>query len=140
MSRERRVAGVALALHLVANLAHGVPHGAIPVPLAAWQWAFVSSVVFLGPVVGFELLRRGREVAGTSLFAGAMAASLAFGLYFHFGPPNPDHVHAVAGVPWGGLFRSTATLVAVVDAVGALVGVWLLSDSSKSLFRPTRWP
>lgn len=129
--RTLRTPGVALGLHLVVNVAHGVAHAAIPVSLAPWQWTFVVVVVFLGPVVAFELLRRGRAVVGATLFAVSMAASLAFGLVFHFGPPNPDHVHAVAGQPWAGTFRTTATLVAVSDAIGVLVGIWLLSDASR---------
>jgi hypothetical protein len=126
-------------VHLVASVAPGVPQAAIPVPLAAWQRTFVLVVVLLGPMAGFELLRRGRGVTGATLFAGTMAASLAFGLYFHFGPPNPDDVHAVAGKGLGRAFRTTATLVAVVDAIGALVGVWLLSNPSENLSRPTQW-
>jgi hypothetical protein len=124
MARDRRVAALALGLHLVANAAHGVPHTAIPVPLAPWQWAFVFGGIVLAPVAAFALLRRGRARAGASLFAVSMAASLAFGAYFHYATPNPDHVNAVPAGPWRGPFRATALLV-VADALGVLVGAWL---------------
>ncbi|MFC4450285.1 hypothetical protein [Halorussus aquaticus] len=138
MAGKTRVAALALGVHVVANLAHGVPHLAAPVPLAPWQSAFVVGVVLLAPLVGFQLLRRGRPRGGAWLFAVSMAASLAFGLTFHFGVPNPDHVDAVAAGPWHRPFGTTATLVAVTDAVGVLVGLWLVSkipDSSVGVGR-----
>ncbi|WP_137287501.1 hypothetical protein [Halorussus salinisoli] len=132
MARELQVAALAVGLHLVANLAHGVPHLAAPVPLATWQWAFVFAVVVLAPLVAFGLLWHGRPRGGAWLIAVSMAASLAFGLYFHFGVPNPDHVDAVRAGPWHRPFRTTATLVAAVDAVAALVGLWLVSEAPDS--------
>ena len=132
MTRQFRVAALAVGLHTAASAAHGVPHAVIPVPLAPWQWAFVYGVIVLAPLVALGLLWRGREAAGATLLAVSMAASLAFGVYFHFVAPTPDHVGAVPAGPWRGPFRVTALLVAVTDAVGALVGVRLLGSSRRN--------
>lgn len=132
MARELTVAALAVVLHLVANAAHGLPHAEAPVPLAAWQWAFVYAVVLLAPVVALGSLWRGRPRAGAGLLAVSMAASLAFGLYFHFGVPNPDHVDAVSAGPWREPFRATAILVVLTDAIGAFVGVRLASNATGS--------
>ncbi|UPV74281.1 hypothetical protein M0R89_17305 [Halorussus limi] len=132
MVRKLAVATLTVVLHLAANAAHGVPHAAIPVPLAAWQRAFVFGVVALAPLVALGFLWRGQSRAGAGLLAVSMAASLAFGLYFHFGAPNPDHVDAVRAGPWRSPFRTTAVLVAAIDAVGALVGLWLAYEAPDS--------
>lgn len=131
MARKLTVAALAVVLHLVANAAHGLPHAEAPVPLAAWQWAFVYSVVLLTPVVALGVLWRGRPRAGAGLLAASMAASLVFGLYFHFGVPNPDHVDVVRAGPWREAFRATAVLIALTDAIGVLVGVWVASNAAK---------
>lgn len=129
MARNLTVAALVVVLHLVANAAHGLPHAEAPVPLAAWQWAFVYVVVLLAPVVALGVLWRGRPRAGAGLLAASMTASLVFGLYFHFGVPNPDHVDAVRAGPWRGTFRATAVLIALMDAIGAFVGVRLASNA-----------
>ncbi|WP_227352717.1 hypothetical protein [Haladaptatus salinisoli] len=125
MTRKRTVAAVALGAYLLANLAHGVPHAAVPVPLTPFQSAFVAAVT-LAPIVGFVLLLRGSERLGSAVFVVSMAASLAFGVYFHFLVPNPDSVRAVSG-PWSGPFFLTAALVAAAGAAGVVAGAWPLN-------------
>lgn len=132
MTRRRRVAVLAVGVHAVASAAHGVPHAAIPVPLAAWQWAFVFGVVVFAPLAALGLLWRGATTVGAALLAASMAASLAFGVYFHFAVPNPDHVHAVRAGPWRSSFRATALAVALADAAGVVVGVGLASGSRRT--------
>ncbi|NHN58904.1 MULTISPECIES: hypothetical protein [Halorussus] len=127
MARELRVAALAVGLHTAASAAHGVPHAAIPVPLSRWQWAFVYGVIVLAPLVALGLLWRGQEATGATALAVSMAASLVFGVYFHFVAPNPDHVGAISAGPWRGPFRMTALSAAVTDALGVLVGAWLVT-------------
>jgi hypothetical protein len=137
MVRRLREAAVTVGLHVVANAAHGVPHAAAPVPLAPWQSAFVFGVVLSAPLAALGLLWTGgpeRTRVGAVLFSISMAASLVFGLYFHFVVPNPDHVSTVSAGPWRGPFRATAVLVALVDAVGVAVGIRIASNAAG---RPT---
>lgn len=132
MTRQLRVAALAVGLHAAASAAHGVPHAAVPVPLAPWQWAFVYGVIVLAPLVALGLLRRGKVEVGGTLLAVSMAASLLFGVYFHFVAPTPDHVGAVPAGPWRGPFRVTALVAAIVDAVGVFVGVRLMDGRWRS--------
>ncbi|WP_423743324.1 hypothetical protein V5735_09625 (plasmid) [Haladaptatus sp. SPP-AMP-3] len=122
MARELSV-GVTLGAYLVVNLAHGVPHVAVPVPLTPFQSTFVVLIVTLAPVVGFVLLWRGAERIGSAVFATSMVASLVFGVYYHFIVSNPDNVHAVNG-PWQSAFVTSAALVAIADAAGVAIGAW----------------
>lgn len=115
MTRRVTLAGV-VAVHLLATLAHGAVHAAVPVALSSGQGAFVALVVVLAPATGVAFARRGDDAAG----AAVVALSLAFGLLFHFAVPNPDHVHAVGGA-WSESFSATAALMAAVDGAGALV-------------------
>ncbi|WP_227375427.1 hypothetical protein [Haladaptatus halobius] len=124
MTGKLTVAAVALGAYLLVNLAHGVPHAAVPVPLMPFQSAFVVGVATIAPVVGFVLLWRGRERLGSAVFVASMAASLAFGVYFHFLVPNPDNVHSVGG-SWREPFFLTAALVAAAGSGGTVVGAWL---------------
>lgn len=131
MKRNTKTAAAVVALHAAVNAGHGIPHAAIPVPLAAWQWAFVVAVVGVAPPVSVWALWRGRRKLGAVLLAVSMAASLAFGLYFHFVAPTNDHVAAIPAGPWQVPFRATALLAVVVDAVGVLLGVRMTSDSRR---------
>lgn len=134
MARGVRVAAVIVGLHTAANLGHGVPHAAVPVELATGQRAFVVAIVLTAPLFALGLLWRGRNRTGASLLVASMAASLLFGLYHHFAVPNPDHVHSVLVGPWRDAFRTTAVLVAVVDAVGVVAGlrIWIQVSASSS--------
>jgi hypothetical protein len=122
---------VALAVHLVVSLAHGIPHAAIPVPLTPAQWTFVGVVITLGPIVGFALAWRGRVEVGAALYALAMLGAFAFGVYHHFLIPNPDHTTAVPAGPWRIPFIWTAVLVAISEGAGVVVGIgWLVGRNA----------
>lgn len=122
---ERRLATVAVGLILAAGLAHGLPHVAVPVPLADWQAAYVLLSSVLGPLAALALVWRGRVRAGGALLAASMAAAFAFGLSHHFLLANPDNVAAVPAGVWQRPFQATAALVETVELVGLLAGVWL---------------
>lgn len=115
-----RAAGVVVGLHYAANLAHGVVHAGVPVPLTGGQTAFVALVVTVAPAVGLLLLWRDRVVPGWAFLAAVLAASFVFGVVFHYVLATPDHVGAVPAGPWQLPFSATAALVALVDGGGAL--------------------
>ncbi|MSP62562.1 MAG: hypothetical protein EXR72_19970 [Myxococcales bacterium] len=60
---------------------------------------------------------------GAILLTLAMAGALAFGVYHHYVAISVDHVDHL---PMGdhGLFRATAIVLAIAEAVGAAAGAW----------------
>jgi len=62
-----------------------------------------------------------------------MLAALLFGVMFHYVLPGPDHVAYVPAGPWQLLFQVATGLLALREAIGAVVG-WLV------LYRLSRAP
>lgn len=116
---------VAAGLHLAVNLAHGLPHGLAPVPLQAWQNAFVAAVVVAGPPVGLWVAWRGYRRVGGGLVAVTGLGSFLFGTYFHFFSDSPDNVTRVGGA-WATPFLVTAVLISVAALGVVVTGAMLL--------------
>lgn len=124
---DRRVALAAvLGLHLATALVHGSTHALVPVRLAPWQDVLVLATVFVGPVLGILLDRRGHPL-GIPLFTLSMAGAFLLGGALHFVVENPDHVAAIPASPWRLAFQVSAVGVAVTPAAGAVLGAryWL---------------
>ncbi len=113
------------AVRLVVAFVHGHAHGMLAVPLAPWQDAFVWLVVLIAPTVALILMWTRPRAVVAWVLAGLLAAGWMFGLYFHFGPPNPDHVTVVPEMPGHDLFGTTAIALAVVEPVVAPAAAWL---------------
>lgn len=107
------------------NLAHGWAHDALSVPLAHWQHGFVWMVILLGPLGAMIWLWVRPGVAAAWTLAGLIAAGWIFGLYFHFGPVNPDHVSTMPQGSDGALFVRTAIGLAVIEPVLAAAATWM---------------
>ena len=115
---------LAAALATLANLAHGGSHAGQQVPLAVWQWVFVTVVVFCAPVFAAGLLWTWPRLLGAWLLLSSMAASLVFGVALRFLIDGPDNVlshHPGAG---RAVFAATAVLVALSGVLGAGTGAW----------------
>lgn len=117
--------GIVLALHLLFQTVHGVPHVAIPIVLSTGLLALVALFVFALPVAGVALVRRGRDRLGVAVFTGSMAVSLVLVGVLHFVVPNPDHVASVPAGTWRLPFQVTAAALVVPDVVGVALGAWL---------------
>ena len=122
---------LAAGLATLANVAHGGSHAGQQVPLASWQWAYVVVVIFCAPIVAAALLWTRLRVAGAWLLFSSMAASLAFGLVFHFLIGGPDNAFSRHHGPGHVGFAATAVLVALSQAVGAGTGAWAVSQLSR---------
>lgn len=118
-------AGAALAavviVHLLVSLVHGAAHSGANVALGPAGTLFVYVVILAGPLVGLAVAWRQPRI-GAAVVALTMAGSLVFGLVNHFIIQGTDHVAQVA-VAWRSLFASTAALLAVIEAAGAVIGV-----------------
>lgn len=124
-------AGLAVvALHYAANLAHGIAHWGVPVVLTDAQTAFVVLVVGLAPVGSLWLVRQGRQGLAWASLAMILAASLLFGLAFHYLLDAADHVANVPSGVWHGPFVGTAALIALVDGGGGALSLWFAKQSS----------
>ncbi len=108
-----------VALHLIVSVVHGSAHAGARVPLSPAANAFVFAVILAGPPIGVALAWPAPRV-GSWVVVATMAASLVFGLINHFAIPSPDHVSHV-DPEWRVLFASTAALLAVTEAAGAVV-------------------
>lgn len=121
--RWGRVLVGVLGLHLVVSVAHGSVHGLAPVPQPPWQQALVLTTVFVGPIAGVALVRRGHPL-GVGLFTVSMAAGLLLGGILHFLVENPDHIHRVPANQWRPFFEASALGVFLTGTLGTLTGIW----------------
>jgi len=109
-----------VVLHLIVTAGHGWAHGA-GVALGWASLAFVVVVIQAAPLFGLAWMLW-NPLSGARLMGIAMAASLLFGLLNHFVIPSPDHVAYVAA-QWRPLFQTTALLLVVTEAAGAIHGL-----------------
>lgn len=121
--------------HLVVSMVHGVAHTQAHVPLSLAANLFVYIVILAGPLIGLALTWWTARLGGW-VIALAMAGSLVFGLVNHFVLTSPDHV-AHVDPQWRTLFATTAVLLAVTEALGAVLAVKLLASERVST-NPTR--
>jgi hypothetical protein len=118
-----------VVVHALVSALHGLAHEQLAVALSLSQKLYVLVVIVAAPLVAVLLLWRKRYLAGALLFLCSMAGALVFGVYNHFVASSPDHVAHVAAVAsgvWVIVFQATAVLLALVEAFGCLVGVWML--------------
>lgn len=120
---RRVILRAVVGLHLVVAIVHGGSHALVPVMLGPLLNGLVLITVFLGPVAGVALERRGHPL-GIPLFTTTMAGALVLGGVLHFLIENPDHVAELPASPWRWLFRASAIGVFVTPALGVVVGIW----------------
>jgi len=116
------------ALHLVVSIWHGAAHAELNVLLSPAQTLFVYAVILGAPLVAIGLLWTRYEGPSLWLFLVAMAASLLFGIYYHYVFVSPDNVHHL---PTGAAevqehFVESAGIVALVELAGALAAAFVL--------------
>ena len=130
MKRVALYGTVFVLIHLVINLLHGRAHTELRIGLSSFQLLFVVGVILIGSLLALALLWTRRQRLGLVLLTASMAGACVFGLYYHFVVPSPDHVAHVPQGYWGDLFRMTAVLLALSEALGAALGlVWLRAQT-----------
>lgn len=87
-------------------------------------------VILVAPLVALFWLSRSLRW-GAGLLAVAMAGSLIFGLVNHFLLPGTDNVAGVTGM-WRWPFEISAYLLALLEAIGTLLGIWLFAVTRPS--------
>jgi hypothetical protein len=121
-----RFAVIIIVTHFGAAVLHGVAHGALGVTAGGPAGLLVVAVaVYVGPFVALAELLSGRRVAGALVLIVSMGAALVYGLVFHYVLRTPDNVARVPTGLWGDVFRSSAAVIAVLEACGLAAGVLL---------------
>jgi hypothetical protein len=118
---------LAVVIATLAHVLHGFSHVEHGVLLDTWQIVYVVLVIFLAPVVAATLLWTRLLWVGAWLLLASMAGSLVFGLAFHFSISGPDNVLTLNPEAGRQAFSASAVLVALTEAIGCIMGVWVLS-------------
>ena len=123
----RQLAIAVVLMNAIVLLAHDSAHGRLGILLSPWQQAFVYTVIVPGPLVALFLILRRRARQGYALLLVSMLGSLLFGVYHHFVAVSPDHVSHLPPGDAQGLFRTTAALMALVQAAGSVLAAVALA-------------
>ena len=124
MLRFRISATLILVAHTAVALVHDLAHRDLGIELSEAQTTYINLVIVAAPVVAVILVWTRLKWAGAILFAFAMAGSLLFGLYHHYLFVSPDHVSHLPEGDLQSAFQITASLLALLEALGVAVGIW----------------
>jgi len=118
--------------HLVVNILHGQAHTKLAVGLSTSQEIFVITVILLAPLVALVLSFTRYARAALWLLLVSMLGALIFGLCYHYVIISPDHVAHLPPGDAQGLFRTTALLLVVTEALAVAVAFWLIRSHKKA--------
>jgi len=122
-SRIAWIVTLVVLAHLVVNVLHGQAHTKLAVGLASWQQVYVITVILVAPLVALALSWTRYAKAGAWLLLWSMIGSLIFGIVYHYVIISNDHVAHLPPGEAGGIFRITALLLAITEAVGVAVAL-----------------
>ena len=120
-SRIAWIVTLVVLAHLVVNVLHGQAHTKLAVGLASWQQVYVITVILVAPLVALALSWTRYAKAGAWLLLWSMLGSLIFGVIYHYIIISNDHVAHLPPGEAGGIFRITALLLAITEALGVAV-------------------
>jgi len=120
---------VSVLAHLVVSIVHGRAHERLSVGLSNWQNLYVLIVIVIAPLLAMVLIWTRLVHTGLLLLVLSMAASLIFGIAYHYVVISPDHVSHLPPGDAHGLFRTTALLLVVTELFGIVIGLWGLRES-----------
>ncbi len=130
---NRIVCTFAVLAHLVVNILHGRAHEALGVGLNTFQHVYVIGVILIAPLIAMLLLWTRFARTGLWLLVIAMAASLIFGVMYHYVVLSPDHVSHLPLGDAQGMFRMTAVLLILTELFGVIVGLLGLRSNTGSV-------
>ena len=102
---------------------HGQAHDKLSVGLSSWQNIYVLVVIAIAPLVAMLLLWTRFIRMGLLVLVVSMAASLIFGVAYHYVVVSPDHVSHLPPGDAQGQFRVTAMLLVLTELFGVVVGL-----------------
>jgi len=122
--RISRVATWLVLAHLAVGLTHGLAHSHLAIGINLWQKIFVAIVINAGPLAAVALLWTRLQKPGALLLASTMAASLIFGVYYHFLAAGPDNALGQGPGSWNMAFLATSVLLALTEAFAMAWSWW----------------
>ena len=132
---RRALVGFAIGIvivHFAINVAHGIAHQHLAIGLNSFQKIFVAVVIVVAPLYAAYLIWKGSLRTGGMLLAVSMAGALAFGVYYHFILPGPDHVTHInlpISLDMRDIFDVSAVLLALFECLGVLAVMRIFSKS-----------
>jgi hypothetical protein len=124
-----KYAALIVLLHALVNVLHGLAHFENSIWLSLFGNAYVTVVILLAPLLALLLLYSRWQKQGAWLLTLSMLGSLIFGVWNHFLVPGQDNVAQVPPGAWHLPFLITSILLALLEAVGIIIGIWYLSSS-----------
>lgn len=112
---------ITVIAHLIVNLLHGRAHTELGVGLTSFQQFYVIAVILLAPLIALVLSWTRRARTGLWLLFASMLGSLIFGACYHYIIVSSDHVAHLPPGDARGLFRITALLLLITEAVGVVL-------------------
>ena len=131
--RTRVLVAIVVVAHLIVNILHGQAHTRLAVGLSEWQQFYVIAVILLAPLIALALCFTRFAKAGLWLLLASMLGSLIFGACYHYVIISPDHVAHLPPGDARGLFRITALLLLITEALGVAVAGIALRTSFKKI-------
>jgi hypothetical protein len=111
-----------VGVHAAVSIVHGAAHAGAGVGLSPAASLFVLLVILGGPIAGLIIHSKQVGPTGAWVIAMTMAGALVFGVVNHFALDSGDRIDRVAG-PWAATFRTTAALLAPIEATGVAIGI-----------------
>jgi hypothetical protein len=124
-------ATLAVMVHLLVVLGHGLAHHQLQIQANMWQGTFIAVVIFIGPRVAMALLWTRLQRMGLTVLLLTMAGSLFFGVGYHFFAPGPDNALELPPGHWEWLFKTSATWLAVLESGTVAWCVWALKITAR---------
>ena len=89
-------------------------------------------VIFVIPLMAAMMLWTRQQKLGFILLGSSLAGSLVFGVSYHFLVVGSDNGLGQYHSHWGSVFRATALLLALFEAAGLTLCLWVSpADSGK---------
>jgi len=123
---------ITVIAHLIVNLLHGRAHTELGVGLTSWQKLYVIAVILLAPLIGLALSWTRYARAGLWLLLVSMLGSLIFGACYHYIIVSNDHVAHLPPGDARGMFRVTALMLLITEALGVVLAAMAVKRATDS--------
>ncbi len=115
-------------LHAAVTVVHSAAHIGTGVSMPLPAMVYIWSVIIIGPIAGWWLMRSAHAGWGCAIVAACMIGAFVFGALHHFVWPGADHVGSIVAGRWRAPFQASAVLLALTEAFGGTAALLGLRD------------